>query len=495
MKVTLPALRCKGIQLLAAAYAFSILFILPLYADDGLILLVRSKGNMFLFSTCVSALAAFFLVVYHRFFQRQRFPSFFRFSARAYFHVGFIFLCYTISTLLSRNPTLSFFGLDSRLNGWLMFAGCCLCYCLVFSFVSARHISGLLGAMLCSISLASFIAWLNLFYIDPLGYYSYVDPSARHQFISTVGNINFFGALLCLGAPYALYQALFAARRTRLYFACAVFLSSSFLVCNSDGPWLSLLFASFIILCDKKITSKHAKRFFSILFFCFCIWLLTGLLMYVLPIYAPMRTISAILCRPAVALAGMLLCACFVFLFDKTHLSARLFFRGCFGLTVFLFGAFFILCNAFHWSLGPLDSLFQFGPQWGSNRGYVWGRLMYRYFTEFSPLEELFGIGPDMVNDLINPVYTQYIVALNGTTFDSAHNEFLQMLLCTGAVGFFFWLSFLLFHIRRSRHTAPYLTASLIAYCIQSFFSIHFPGIFPLFFVLCGFAAIGKKQF
>src|SRR5699024_404752 len=141
-----------------------------------------------------------------------------------------------------------------------------------------------------------------------------------------------------------------------------------------------------------------------------CIWLLTGLLMYVLPIYAPMRTISAILCRPAVALAGMLLCACFVFLFDKTHLSARLFFRGCFGLTVFLFGAFFILCNAFHWSLGPLDSLFQFGPQWGSNRGYVWGRLMYRYFTEFSPLEELFGIGPDMVNDLINPVYTQYIV-------------------------------------------------------------------------------------
>lgn len=495
MKVTLPALNHKGIQLLAAAYAASILFILPLYADNGLIQLVRSKGRMFLFSTCITAVCAMILAAYHYLYQRQKLRSFFRFPSKTGLSLLFLLLSYSISTLLSHNPVLSFFGLQSRMNGWLMLASCSLCYFLIFCFVSSHHIPLLLNGMLFGIMLASLVAWLNLFCMDPLGYYSYIEPSIRHQFISTVGNINFFGALLCLAAPYALYQALFSARYALWYKFCAVFFLSSFLVANSDGPWLSLVLSCFIVLCSKRITSIQAKTFFSIMCCCFGVWLLAGILIKIFPIYAPMRTISEFLCRPSVSLLGIALCLLAFFLFDKKHLSAQRFFKACFWLMLSCCIIFTILCNVAHISLGPLDGLFQFGPQWGSNRGYVWGRLLYRYFFHFSWCEKLFGIGPDMVDALLNPVYTDYIISINGTTFDSAHNEFLQMLICGGAVGLLFWGYFIIRHIRRSLHTAPYLTASLSAYCIQSFFSIHFPGILPLFFVLCAFAAVGKRSF
>lgn len=495
MKVTIPSLNQKGIQLAAAAYACAVVFILPLYSENGLIQLVSAKWHMFFFSTCTAVAAVVFLSLYHRFYQKQKFHQFVFRPSRVSVTLVFMLLTYTVSTLFSRTPSRSFWGLDSRMNGWLLFAVCTVCYFLICTLVSSRQISLICNAMLIGAWLSCIVAWLNLFCIDPLGYYSYIPQDQRHQFISTVGNINFFGALLCLSAPYALYQALFSSSRRLWHQASAVFLVSSFLVANSDGPWLALACGACVIVLNKKMRTAQAKRLFTIGFFCFAVWLFAGILIRIAPIYAPMRTISSVLCHPASACAGMLLCAGLWYLFEKTKLSARLFFRTAFAAGVVIALLLLAICNLGKVSLGPLNGLLQFGPQWGSNRGYVWGILANLYYNTFSFREQLFGIGPDLVSELLNPAYTAQIAALNGTTFDSSHNEFLQMLICCGLSGLIFWLLFIASHIKHSLYNTPYLTASLTAYCVQSFFSIHFMGVFPIFFVLCALTAIRKSSF
>lgn len=494
MKVTIPSLDQNGIQLAAAAYACGIVCILPLYSENGLIQLVSAKWHMFFFSTCAALVIMCVLALYHRFHQRKPLRRFVFKPSRISLTLVFMLLTYTVSTLFSHMPERSFWGLDSRMNGWLMFALCTACYFLICTLISSNQILLICNAMIIGASLSCLVAWLNLFCIDPLGYYSYIPQHARHQFISTVGNINFFGALLCLAAPYALYQALFSSSHRFWYQASAVFLLSSFLVANSDGPWLALACGTCVILLNQKLGTLQAKRLFFVGGLCCSVWLFAGILIRIVPIYAPMRTISSVLCHPLVACCGILGCAGMWLLFDKTKLSARLFFRSIFAGGIVIALLLLAVCNLWNVSLGPLNGLLQFGPQWGSNRGYVWGILVDRYYYTFNYREQLFGIGPDLVTHLLNPVYSQKIIAMNGTAFDSAHNEFLQMLICCGLFGLFFWLLFIFSHIKHSLYSTPYLTASLVAYCVQSFFSIHFVGVFPIFFALCALTAVKKSK-
>lgn len=61
------------------------------------------------------------------------------------------------------------------------------------------------------------------------------------------------------------------------------------------------------------------------------------------------------------------------------------------------------------------------------------GYLYRRYHL----VAEAFGLGGDAVRKCLNPDVesTRYMILLNGEAFDSAHNEFLQQLVCGGLVG------------------------------------------------------------
>ncbi len=74
-------------------------------------------------------------------------------------------------------------------------------------------------------------------------------------------------------------------------------------------------------------------------------------------------------------------------------------------------------------------------------------------------------------------------MALNSSTFDLAHNEFLQHLVCGGCVGLVRWTGFLFGRIKAAAKAYPGIALGLLGYAVQSFFGISMPAVLPLVFV------------
>ena len=155
-------------------------------------------------------------------------------------------------------------------------------------------------------------------------------------------------------------------------------------------------------------------------------------------------------------------------------------------LTVLLAAELFAAANFTSILPESLAASLRFDDQWGSNRGFAWKRLWTVYKDDLTPLQMVFGLGGDAANARLNidDYSVKYMTLLNGDVFDSAHNEYLQHLLCGGAVGLAAWLAFLAGHIRRGLRTAPGLALAVFGYAVQAFFSISMPGVLPLVFVL-----------
>ena len=277
----------------------------------------------------------------------------------------------------------------------------------------------------------------------PLGTYYSLLPDNGSLYLSTIGNLNFFAAYLCLCLPLAV-QTAFHARSGRSragVVLCCVVLLTGLLMASTDAAWLSLAVMLAVVFCDRRLTWHGARLLFAIgAIFC-AVAFLTGIFLNFFSLRMPLRTVSAVLVKPFVCLPiGALL----LFLFfisprlKKTPCKpARLLFGGL--LLLLLCG--FLVRNLFGLSLGPLDSFFWLRSGGGSNRWDVWDVLVRRY-AKLPLLQKLVGVGADGVDALLTPYYTQALIALNGDTFDSAHNEYLQHLLCGGLLGLVCWCGF-----------------------------------------------------
>ena len=308
---------------------------------------------------------------------------------------------------------------------------------------------------------ACLVGWVNFFGGDPLDVYYSLPAEDAHQFLSTMGNINFFGALLCLASPAALWRAAAAeSRRAQIFsFFMAIFLTAGLCHRQQRRAVAGLAAAVLALLCRRSLRAPGAARVFGALAACFIVWGAVGALARLVPVRCPLRGVSGFVCALPVSAAGFAVCCALAALFFCKELSPRRTGLALAGVACALAAAGVLLANFTDLSLGPLANLFQFDQRWGSNRGYVWGRLLYLFAHELTPLQKLIGVGPDGVNALINPHYTIYIVALNGSTFDSAHNEFLQQLLCAGALGALCWAAFWLSRIPPRPSREPRLRA------------------------------------
>lgn len=212
-----------------------------------------------------------------------------------------------------------------------------------------------------------------------------------------------------------------------------------------------------------------------------------GLLARWLPIRTEWRTLSGLVTQlfPALAVAGVFFALGALLRRWPTARSWRAA-RVLGVLTVLLAAELFAAANFTSILPESLAASLRFDDQWGSNRGFAWKRLWTVYKDDLTPLQMVFGLGGDAANARLNidDYSVKYMTLLNGDVFDSAHNEYLQHLLCGGAVGLAAWLAFLAGHIRRGLRTAPGLALAVFGYAVQAFFSISMPGVLPLVFVL-----------
>lgn len=470
----------------ADALALALAVGLPLYMPNGYVGLVGHKFALLL--RCTVAAALWLAVTCFR--KNRRKTALRRFSFAWLWPVG-LCLCYGVGCLFAKDRATAFWGLEGRNNGLLLYLACTAAYLMVAAAGTAGGAWLALRVLVAVGCAVTGISWLNYWMIDPLdAYYTFL-PDTGELFLGTVGNINFYGALLCLCVPLAVQNYLRGGPSGRkLRYAVALWLCSGLIPAGSDAAWLGCGIAVLALCCTRKTTTRTLGRAAALGAGLAAAALVTGWGATLWMTRAELRTASAWLARPwiGVPLLVLFLLAA-VLLFRCRPRPAAVFMKGAGAVLLLLVVGLFVVANVWQQAPAPLTAL-RFTERWASNRGYVW-KLLWTTYTEYmTPLQKLIGMGGDAVKARLyhDSGSVAYMILINGEAFDSAHNEFLQHLICGGALGLLCWCGFCVTSLRRGFRTNPAVGAALLGYLVQSFFSISMPGVFPLVFVLAGLA-------
>ena len=474
-------------RLTADALAIALAVGLPLYFPNGYVGLVGDKFGFLLACLLAAAAALAGSLVWGRKSLPEIHPD-----PAWLWPVG---LCavYGLACFFAEDRYTALWGLEGRKNGWILYLACTAVYLIVAALGSARLLPMLTGALTVTGSVITVLCWMNDFLFDPLDAYYVFLPENGELFLGTIGNINFYGALLCLCLPLAAESYLRRGRMLDGRYFVSLLLFSGLIVAGSDAAWLGCAAAFAGILCRKKTTTHTLGRFLLLLAGLGGCCILTWLLTHILPVRSELRTVSALLCTPVPAVGLMLACgAAAWWLLHRTEQRAYPVTRGLTAAALVLAGAAVAAANLLPSCPAVLEPL-HFTERWAANRGYAWQRLWVVYTEDTTWLQKLIGLGGDAVNARLNPDLpsTLYMQLLNGDAFDSAHNELLQHLVCGGLLGLLCWCGFLATALWRGFRRHPAVGAALLGYLVQSLFSISMPGVFPLVFVL---AALTDKR-
>ena len=477
---------CPAGALPANVLALLALLLLPIYMPNGYVELVEAKFRLLLWLAAGGGIVVLaYWAVSHAKGQRRSLPG----LDASWLPLPVLCVSYTIAWWMAEDRTTALWGLDGRRNGLVLLLACTALYLVVRRFgggIPAACYGRVLAGAGCAVTL---LCWANFFMQDPLGAYYTFLPGNGQLFLGPVGNINFYGAYLTLCLPLAVWELLTAKDRTDIFRwgAAAVCLGSGLIAAGSDAAWLGAGCAVAMLCMAKSVTGDCLAHLCGAGAAWAVCALAAGLAAAHLPTRGTLRTISGFICRPAVAavlavVLGVLAWA----LRGRSNLRSWRFVRGLGVVVVLLAAAMLAAANLTAVPLGKLENVLRFSDGWGSNRGFAWQRLWQVWRDDITLPQKLFGLGGDAAATRlkIDDYSVKYMILLNGETFDSAHNEYLQHLVCGGAAGLAAWLAFLAVSIRKGLRTAPGVAAAIFGYGVQAVFSISMPGVLPLVFVL-----------
>ena len=405
-----------------------------------------------------------------------------------------------VSTLLFRSSSDPLLAPDNRFQGVLSF----LLYLPVFLILrrSGRFSPYVRFALLLGVSAAALLGILNIFGADPLGLRAVSPAIELPRFLSTVGNISFFGALCVLILPVAAYCALSAKelRAALPYALCALLALFGGMSARTEGFLLGALafFAALPLLCRDAAVLRRIPLLWAL---AAAAALLFSLAMGRWALYRPSE-LTRLLCSPALLLPVCLLAAAlFLWLrrLGDAHAAAfRKTYHILFWALLAASALFLLLSNTLWREKIPaaLASVAVFSPAWGSDRGAEWASFWQMFCV--SPLPQKLigsGAGSLAVWDASHPLFPDAVT-------DSAHNEYLHYLLTGGVIGLLSYLALLFLALRKALRAPSRgrtaLALGCLAYAVQAAVNIAQPFTTPLFFallaLLCSDHAFDEEQ-
>lgn len=295
-------------------------------------------------------------------------------------------------------------------------------------------------------------------YLNRFGIYPLEMKGAGPQFISTIGNINWYcGYIVTVMscAAYYIWHGQGCAKKRWMRTAAVLVLGMGMASLVTQGSSsgvvaLALLLGVFYLLSMKD--AERLQRFFEgcILLSGVCIF--TWLVRKIWP--GAMNYIEGT--------TDLLTMSPLPFLLLGLSLFCRFWLRrgrrkGCFrariwtslgvavwaaaGAAVIVF-VIIMVCNTMHpGSIGPLSQLgaFTFNASWGSNRGITWTAGL-TCFLDQDLAGKLVGVGPDAmalyIHSGVNPALRQMVEDYFGRlALTNAHNEWLTVLINEGLLG------------------------------------------------------------
>lgn len=349
-----------------------------------------------------------------------------------------LIVIFTVSTVTSDYAFDSFVGESGRFCGLLTFVLFFFLYLVISRNFQYREYVFVIFAV---VMLAVFaLCILNSFEIDPLGMYNGYSEETRKDFVSTIGNKNIMSSLCCLCVPA--FFMLFIHNKTGLrffYLATSLIGFFAMIRCDSMSGYLGLFFVC--VFLSLFYSFKSNKKLF---------WSLAV-------IYA---------------------------------------------IVVFAFAALFIYFTFFDLNtpLSGFMRFFRFDEKWGTHRGYMWIKS-FEIFKGYNLKSILFGCGPDTFYNVFQPYFDELNSKFGDAVNNAAHNELLNYLITTGALGLAAYLSFIVSAVIRAVKAARknilalVFIAPVVAYVFQSVANLSTIIVLPILFVFISLAEnISQKE-
>ncbi len=421
-----------------------------------------------------------------------------------------------ISTIGSDFQEESFFGNAGRYQGlecWIIYFITYIAVTRTFKFKSFYLDFAILAGCFACI-------WgtLDFFWLDPFGFFENVSGEQKAMFASSIGNLNTYTNYTIM--IFALSASLFIIEKNKfksVYYALTSFIGCAgsifglsdntvlgffgffffipffalknriqliryllvidFLFLSIFVFWLSLRFphnwqGSFFIDLVKKDGVAFAFIPFTII-----IILLLILFYKLKPNYGD--TINTNL-NPLDSLLPKS--------FKKIYIIISLF-----GILVVTF--IILDMNIFKkytniWTQIPSSHQLIFNDNWGTHRGHNWRIAFTNFFENFSIFQKLFGYGPDTYLVVSERTFYEEMVTKYGEVYDSAHNEYINYLICEGLIGLICYLGIFITGIKngvKKLSSNIYILApimAVISYMVQAIVNIAIPITTPIFFIL-----------
>lgn len=407
---------------------------------------------------------------------------------------------HTITTILATDKQASFDGSTGRYLGLLFTYMIVFVYYVVSRFYQLQQ--SIILLLLGSCSMVFLLGLLNFFYIDPFGFFTYLSDFETNLYISTIGNIDFYGIFVSFSLPFSMILYCYSeeALSKGIYIGSMICSTIGLITSNSDSAYLALLM---ILGCSAYYLAKEYKTWVRFLQCGILIFGVARILYYVIYYVGDgcrdIHTLSLMFSggiANTLALGGFLL-FCGYCIMEKKYFTkhwdgkkVRKQLLLCYVMLAIVLIFVLVYVNAIHpiENASGMMSYLRFNEEWGTGRGEIWVKL-WEQFCDFSLLEKVFGFGLDST-----AILTKDILGASAI-YDNAHNEYLQYLLTSGILGLLSYLAFcgsiILRLWRRSTHE-PFgfaILCVLLAYMVQASVNLNQPMTTPLFFI---FLAMGE---
>ncbi len=419
-------------------------------------------------------------------------------------------------------------GQSGRLQG----VECWLLYCTSYFLISRtfkpakKTITRIIDLALAAGAFASIWGIMDYFYMDPFGFLANVGGIQKVQFVSSIGNLNTYTNYT--GMIMAIAAALFVSEKNlvkTIYYALCFHISMLGSMAGlSDNTTLSIMIV-FLVLpfwCFK--TRRGFARMVLLSFFfvldalIFAIWVRSPIPQsWAGSFFKTLATSAFDYIVIGVVLFAIASIVVYLLMFKFTPktventndtpfkrfsdsldiaMPTQLTFIWIAIVAAFFFFVGFAvydvnntaLLRDFWRKVGLWDTL-RINDDWGTHRGHNW-RIAMENFHKFDLFKKLFGFGNETYLVISERYAYEEMVTRYGEVYDSAHNEYIQYLVCCGLVGLTSYLGIFISIIVRGfkRCTkSPVVMACLygvISYLFQAVVNIAIPITTPVFFTL-----------
>lgn len=423
MKNTTTETKKAGITNFVAAFILLWMTItVPLYVENRYFNILQAKGHAFGVGCIAGALLIAFSVLSNKYAAKLK-------PKASLTDAGMMILAYTamVSCLLSGSFKTAFWGEQGWCVGGFAFLMAAFLYLyLSKSFYISQNV------WLPVIAANGFIFVIGLLHsvgIDALGLHKNIDPNQFYQYISTIGNVNWFVGYLCLLMPMlaCFYIESKSPVSQIIYLVILILGELNMVLTGSDGLYLGIGVCAFFA-APYMFRSRSSAARTSILVLIYGVALAV---VAVSPVFADKRGmidgLSGIFLKPAVFAAVIAIGVTGVLVFSLIKEAAAkklcrvivIAFEVCLGAAVLFF---------------VVKTVNTFDRFWGSDRGGIW-IWSVELFRTLEPMQKIFGVGPEM----LGPYYAELPLGFSRRVL-AAHSEPLQILLSMGIAGIAGWL-------------------------------------------------------